>query len=169
MLPVRLLAFLLIVPVLFAVLSGAPLNLADRQFADNALAQIQLMAEEALAEGGQVLFISQRHLLTFHLVEGVPLVHEYEKLFLMEMAISQNDDYLETFAQTIDEHQFTLIISDPLNRNIVDDEEDALAEENNAWVRFVARPILCAYFPITTYPELGIQLLLPRYGDKCNQ
>ncbi|MEX1071101.1 MAG: hypothetical protein WEC37_00600 [Anaerolineales bacterium] len=168
-LPWTLLAFLLTVPVLFAVLSGTPLDLSDRQIADEALAQIQIMADEALAQGGQVLFISQRHLLTFHLVEGVPLVHEYEKLFLMEMAISQNEDYLSRFAADIDEQRFTLIVTDPLNRNIVDDEEDALAEENNAWVRFVARPILCAYDPVITYPELGIQLLVPLYGNKCDQ
>lgn len=163
-----LLSALILVPVIFAVLSGAPLDLPDRQIADDAVTQIQIVATDALAQGGQVLFISQRHLLTFQLVDGIPLVHEYEKLFLMEMAISSNDPYLSMFAKDIDEQRFTLIISDPLNRNIVDDEEDTLAEENNAWVRFVARPILCAYDPVTTFPELGIQLLVPRYGDKCS-
>jgi hypothetical protein len=162
-----LLTGLLTVPILFAVFSGGPLELPERPMADDALAQIRIMTTEALAEGGQVLFISQRHLVTFGLVDA-PLVHEYEKLFLMEMAISLNDDYLNAFARAIDEHRFSLIISDPMNANIADDEEDVLAAENNAWVRSVARPVLCAYEPVVTYTELGIQLLKPNYGSACD-
>jgi hypothetical protein len=162
-----LLTSLLTLPILFAVFSGGPLDLPERQMADDALAQIRSMTAEALAEGGQVLFISQRHLITFGLVDA-PLVHEYEKLFLMEMAISHNDDYLSGFAYAIDQHRFTLIISDPMNANIADDEEDVLAAENNAWVRSVARPVLCAYEPVVTYTELGIQLLKPNYGSPCD-
>jgi hypothetical protein len=86
----------------------------------------------------------------------------------MEMAISHNDDYLSAFARAIDEHRFSLIISDPMNANIADDEEDVLAAENNAWVRSVARPVLCAYEPVVTYTELGIQLLKPNYGSACD-
>jgi hypothetical protein len=165
--PWQLLGALLIVPILFAAFSGGPLDLPERQMADDAMAQIRTLTAEALAEGGQVLFISQRHLVTFGLVDA-PLVHEYEKLFLMEMAISHNDDYLSAFARAIDEHRFTLIISDPMNANIADDEEDVLAAENNAWVRSVARPVLCAYEPVVTYTELGIQLLKPNYGSACD-
>lgn len=163
--PWPLFAGLLLVPILFAVFSG--LDLPERQMADDALAQIRTMTAEALAEGGQVLFISQRHLITFGLVDA-PLVHEYEKLFLMEMAISHNVDYLSGFAYAIDQHRFSLIISDPMNANIADDEEDVLAAENNAWVRSVARPVLCAYEPVVTYTELGIQLLKPNYGSSCD-
>ncbi len=165
--PWPMVASLLIVPSLFAVFSGGPLDLPERQVADDALAQIRAMTADALAEGGQVLFISQRHLVTFGMV-AAPLVHEYEKLFLMEMAISNNDDYLSGFARAIDEHRFLLIISDPMNANIADDEEDVLAAENNAWVRSVARPVLCAYEPVVTYTELGIQLLKPNYGSACD-
>jgi len=160
---------LLVVPILSAIFSGASLNLPNQQVADAALAQIQQMAGEAIQKGGDVLFISQRHLLTFHLVQGAPLVHEYEKLFLMEMAISNNADYLNAFASDIDHQRFTLIITDPLYINITDTTEDVLAPENNAWVRSVSRTILCAYEDAYTFPELNIQLLTPRYGDKCDQ
>ncbi len=165
----ELLAALLAVPICFAVLSGAPLTLSERQETAEVLAQIQAAADEAMVEGGEVLFISQRHLLTFHLVDNVPLVHEYEKLFLMEMAISHNRAYLDQFAEDIDRQRFGLIITDPLFNNIVDVSQDPLAPENNAWVRNVGRPLLCAYYPITTFSNPAIQLLLPRYGDKCNQ
>jgi hypothetical protein len=163
------LAALLVIPIFFAVLGGAALDLPERQETALVLSQIRSAADEALAQGGEVLFISQRHLLTFHLVGNVPLVHEYEKLFLMEMAISHNAPYLSRFAKDIDEQRFTLIVTDPLFNNIVEVSQDPLAPENNAWVRTVGRPLLCAYFPIATFSNPAIQLLVPRYGDKCNQ
>lgn len=163
-----LLTALLLMPVLFAVLSGEPRSIPDLQTSTQVLAQIQVLANEAMAQGGEVLFISQRHLLTFHLIRNVPLVHEYEKLFLMEMAISHNDPYLTLFAHDIDTQRFALIVTDPLYNNIIDVSEDTLAPENNAWVRNVGRPILCAYEPALTFSDPAIQLLTPRYGDKCN-
>jgi hypothetical protein len=163
------LAALLVIPICFAVLGGAALDLPERQETALVLSQIRSATDEAMAQGGEVLFISQRHLLTFHLVGNVPLVHEYEKLFLMEMAISHNAPYLSRFAKDIDEQRFTLIVTDPLFNNIVEVSQDPLAPENNAWVRTVGRPLLCAYFPIATFSNPAIQLLVPRYGDKCNQ
>jgi hypothetical protein len=167
--PARLLAALLAIPICFAVLSGAPLSLPAQQEAAEVLAQIQAAADKVMADGGEVLFISQRHLLTFHLVDNVPLVHEYEKLFLMEMAISHNRAYLGQFAEDVDRQRFALIITDPLFNNIVDVSQDPLAPENNAWVRNVGRPLLCAYEPIASFSNPAIQLLIPRYGSKCNQ
>jgi hypothetical protein len=162
-------AALLAVPILFAIFSGAPLNLPNQQVTDAALVQIQQMADQAIRRGGDVLFISQRHLLTFHLITGVPLVPEYEKLFLTEMTISNNVDYLNRFIKDIDQQRFTLIITDPLYTKITDTTEDVLSPENNAWVRFVSRPVLCAYEVVATFSDLNIQMLTPRYGNKCNQ
>lgn len=159
---------LVFIPVLFAVFSGGPLDLPDRDLAQQVIEQIQEEAKYSLDVGMEVLFISQRHLITFKVVEA-PLVHDYEKLFLMEMAISRNDPYLLQFHEDLDNWRFGLIITDPLHRQIRTDDQDSLAAENNEWVRFVARPILCAYRPIQTYTELGIELLEPRYGSKCNQ
>jgi hypothetical protein len=165
--PWPLLAGLLAVPILFAVFSGGPLNLPNRALADDALSQIKQLTAEATANGGRVLFISQRHLLTFHMVE-VPLVRDYEKLFLMEMAISHNDEYLSKFWDLVDDQRFALIITDSLNTNINDESADTLAEENNAWVREVSKPVLCAYEPLVTFQDLGIQVLHPR-ERKCDQ
>jgi len=164
-----LLVALLAIPVCFAVLSGGPLDLPEQRVTSEILAQIQAAADEVLADGGEVLFISQRHLLTFRLVDQVPLVPEYEKLFLMEMAISHNDAYLSGFAKDIDEQRFDLIVTDPLFNNILTVSQDPLAPENNAWVRNVGRPLLCAYEAVVTFDNPPIQLLTPRYGDKCNQ
>jgi hypothetical protein len=162
------LAALLAAPILFAVLSGGPLGLPPRPVASDAFAQIKQLTESAAAAGGRVLFISQRHLLTFHMVDGIELEPNYEKLFLMEMAISNNEPYLARFHDSIDDQDFALIVTDPLYTAINDEAEDALAAENNAWVRQVSKPVLCAYEPVLTYAELGIQVLQPRLS-KCAQ
>lgn len=164
-LPVALTIFLVSVPVLLAVFAGGPLNLPPRDKAEAALADIQQLIAEQTAAGKEVLLISQRHLITFHMVD-TKLVHEYEKLFLMEMAISGNQPYLETFWDGVDDHRFGLIITDPLYDYIYTDAQDDLAAENNAWVRNVSVPVLCAYEPLRLYPELGIEVLEPRI-PKC--
>src|SRR5688572_16916014 len=45
---------------------------------------------------GEVLFISQRQLLTFGEIEGVDLVPENELVFLMEMAMSNKESAKRT-------------------------------------------------------------------------
>lgn len=165
-LPWSLLTLLLLVPILFAVLSGGPSQLPDQALAQEAIAQIEVMVADALDAGDEVLFISQRHLLTFRMIDA-PLVHDYEKLFLMEMAISHNGAYLTRFAEDMDNQRFGLIITDPLHRNIRDLSEDSLAPENNEWVRSVARKILCAYRPSLTDNSLSVQVLEPRNESNC--
>lgn len=167
--PAALIAVAIAIPVWFALGAGQPLNLPTQQESELVRAQIQELANSALENGAQVLFISQRQLLTFDEIDNIPLVFEYEKLFLMEMAISGNDAYLSQFEDDIDEQRFGLIVTDPLYNNIVDETQDTLAAENNAWVRRVSRPILCAYEAVATYSNPPVQLLVPRYGDKCDQ
>lgn len=165
-LPAWLLALLVSIPVLFAVYSGGPLNLPRDEVAEATLTEIQQLVAEHTARGEEVLFISQRHLLTYHMVDA-PLVHEYEKLFLMEMAISNNQPYLLRFWDNLEEHRFALIITDPLHDYIYTESQDDLAAENNAWVQHVSVPVLCAYDTLRLYPELGIEILQPRI-PKCD-
>ncbi|MBX3048162.1 MAG: hypothetical protein KIT46_05910 [Anaerolineales bacterium] len=165
--PVGLQAALLLIPIGFAIFSGGPLKMAPEQETAQLLQQIQTEADKALANGSQVLFISQRHLVTFGLVEGVPLYPDYEKLFLMEMAISHNEDYLARFAKLVDEHRFGLIVTDPLYDRLVDENQDPLAAENNAWVEAITRTILCAYEPVATSNNPSVQLLVPHF-PKCD-
>lgn len=161
-----LLALALVVPLYFSILLGSPLNLPDEELVNRALNSIQTLVDEAEAENGQVLFISQRHLLTFDLIDG-QLVHDYEKLFLMEMAISHNQEYLQAFEDDLSDKRFTYIITDPLNLHIRDEELDPLSAENNEWVREVSSRVLCYYRELASYDALGIQILWPRYDDSC--
>jgi hypothetical protein len=135
---------LVIIPALWPVYSGAPLSLPDPERVAEERQTLQLILDQANQQPGKVLFISERQLLTFELVQVRQFEPEYEKVFLMEMAMAGNSFYLQQFYDDLQHHRFSLIISEPLNANL-QDERYAFSEENNLWVERVEMPILQDY------------------------
>jgi hypothetical protein len=154
------------------ILSDAPREmdlemLPTRSEVDSAL---QLIREEAAKAGsqGEVLFMDQRQLLTFGYVTDVPLVADYEKKVLMNQALSGDAAYFNKFYEDLAAHRFSLIVSEPL-RTPVKDSSFQFGEENNAWVKWVAAPVLCYYTPLETIKTVNVQLLVPAAGiEDCS-
>jgi hypothetical protein len=97
----------------------------------------------------------------------VPLVPQYEQVFLMEMAMAGDPNYLQQFYNDLESHRFALIVSDPLT-SAIKDRDYRFNEENNVWVKRVSRLILCYYTPVLTMPKTRIQLLVPNsQGGEC--
>jgi hypothetical protein len=115
----------------------------------------------ATAQGGEVLFIDQRQLLTFGYVTNVPFVPEYEKKVLMNNAMGSRQGYFQRFYQDLAAKRFALIISEPL-RISIQDSTDRFGEENNAWVGWVSDPVLCFYDIKVTLRKVNVQLLIPK-------
>lgn len=124
------------------------------------LLEIQKAVATAQSQG-EVLFMDQRQLLTFGYVEGVPLVPDYDKKLLIDQALSSNEAYFQRFYKDLAAHRFSLIISDRL-RTPIRDSEYGFSEENNDWVKWVARPVLCYYQEKDTLTEVGVELLVPQ-------
>ena len=136
--------------------SAAP---TDPQVLSENLEVIATAALEARQKGGEVLFLSNRQFLTFHNID-VPLVPDYERVFLMEVAMAGDPVYLGRFYDDLRNQRFALIVSEPLSK----EEKDGRVNfglENNAWVKNVSRYILCYYEPIQTLKEVQVQLLAP--------
>ena len=112
---------------------------------------------------GDVLFMDQRQLLTFGYIRDVALVPEYEKKLMMDEALSSNAAYFQPFYKDLAAHRFSLIISDPL-RTPIKDSEYGFGEENNAWVKWIAKPILCYYQEKNTLTDVHVEMLTPRQG-----
>jgi hypothetical protein len=159
--PLRLAVLAALVPAGFAISTGGPLPTADRQALDRELTGLAELVETAAADGTPVLFIAQRHLIAFDLVEGVELVPGYEKVFLMEMAMAGHAGYLDEFRSDLMDHRFGLIVSDVVRFN-TQTRDDQFGEENNAWDVHVSAPILCYYEEQVTFPESRVQVLVPR-------
>ena len=159
-----LVGLVFVLPAFGSIRTGSPLRLPDASQTAQYLDVIRTEVEKAKPKG-EILFIDQRQLLTFGYLPDVPLVSDYEKKFLMDMAMANNREYFETFHDDLANQRFKLIISDPL-RVPKKSSSESFGEENNAWVKWVARPILCYYEPVETLKDIRVQILIPRTTPK---
>jgi hypothetical protein len=153
------------VPLIFALSAGGIWPQRDEQAAATDLATLRQAAQQAVMNGGKVLLINQRHLITFGELPGVPLEADYELVFLMEMAMAGNPDYLDAFHADLQSHRFDLIISEPLTVQYQGSAR-SFGEENDAWVSQVSAPVLCHYQPYAALQTAGVVLYVPT-PDTC--
>lgn len=156
-------------PVFFPLIQSTPLILPEKSATQEALSTVRQEVKEASGEG-RVLFMDQRQLLTFGYVEQVPLVDDYEKKYVMNQALGDNQPYFRGFYDDLAEARFSLIVSEPLKVNYWDTRGHNFAEENNAWAYWVAEPMLCYYKRLATFKENRLELLVPREEARdCSQ
>jgi hypothetical protein len=158
------LSLAILVPLIFTLSQGKPVRYPDESESSAVLQAIQEEIYRVTEIGGDILFISQRHLLSMGMILDVNLIEDYETVFLMEMAMSRNRAYLDRLHNDLKQHRFEMIIVERLN-TVVQDRSHNFAEENNAWVEEVSRPILCHYEPVLTFSAPPLQILLPADFD----
>lgn len=156
-----LLGISIVIPLLSALNYGGPISIVDDQTLNRSMDRLQRFILEAQSESGEILFITERQLLTFKSIAGVKLVPDYEKVFLMEMAMAGNPTYLDQFKQDLVNRRFSMIVTEPLFINYKG-SATAFGEENDAWVKYVAEPVLCTYKAHKFLRDIRVQLLVPR-------
>jgi hypothetical protein len=161
-----LVAAALVFPLYFTLSTGGAFPIRDFTASQNALQTINSTTQQVVKQGGEVLFINQRHVLTFDDVQNVPLVPEYELVFLMEMAMSNNSAYLDAFHDDLRKQRFSVIVSEPLKVNY-QGRSHSFGEENDAWVKNVSESVLCYYEPSVRLDAAGVVLYTPR-ATPCN-
>ena len=129
------------------------------------LAELQERVGQVNARGGEMLFITQRHLISMHMLDGVTLVPEYEREDLMEIAMANDLQHIQAFREVMEDQRFSLIIVDPLNYNILS-RRRSFAEENNVWVTRIMKHILCNYREEMSFPTDEIALYVPQEGPR---
>jgi hypothetical protein len=152
--------FLVIIPIFTIIQADSEISLFDNQPVIQDLETLQMIIDTTPTTDGQVLFISQRHLVTFNYVQGVSLVPDYEKVFLMEMAMAGNQAYFDQFEEDLKSQRFSLIVSEPLEMTI-QDEQAMFSEENNAWTTWVTALIRKYYRESVRLPNTGIAVSEP--------
>lgn len=160
-----LLMLLVAVPVWFSAQPSARFKSYDQADAAAALRDLQAHVDAADQQNRDVLFVSQRHLISMHMLVGVDLVPAYEREELMEMAMSNQESYLDTFRKDVQNQRFALIVVDPLKFRLLGSNY-SMGEENNAWARRVIKPILCHYEVAETYPQFNLALYVPQEGTR---
>jgi hypothetical protein len=153
-------AIALVIPLVFLIPSLDPFRKFNEKINLAAFEQLKMLTGQA-GQKGPVLFINERHLLTFHKLD-LPLVPEYEAVTLMEMAMSNNEPYLRQFYADLKSHRFAAIVAG--KQNVGFKEEGAFADENNVWNLRVSPYILCYYEPVAQIEadESRIEFFVPR-------
>ncbi|PWH14769.1 MAG: hypothetical protein DDG60_07245 [Anaerolineae bacterium] len=137
-------------PLLFLLPSLSPRLKYNQPWAAENLRQLKTLVETA---NGPVLFITERHLVTFGDI-NVSMIPEYERVTLMEAAMSNNRKMLEAFYADLRAHRFALIVSG--KENLFVKEDEPFAEENNVWNTRVSPYLLCYYEPVALFePEFS--------------
>ena len=127
---------------------------------DNAMTNEDIQyLRETVASKENVLFITERQLITFNYLNDITLIPEYEQSELMEMAMSHNRAYLENFYQDLATHRFTMIIAE--GQKHTPQKKGAFINEDNAWVTYIGRPILCYYEAAEALHTNNIKIFLP--------
>ncbi|MCG2786655.1 MAG: hypothetical protein L6461_16310 [Anaerolineae bacterium] len=160
--PWQVVALLVLVPAWFA---QQPSSGVARYAKATSQATLTAIQQRVDATEGQILFITQRHLIAMKMLEVVTLIPEYEREDLMEMAMANNVGYLERFEQDIVRQRFAVIVVDPLKFNLLGSDY-AMGEENNAWARWVVKPVLCWYREDETFPADRVVIYVPREEGK---
>jgi hypothetical protein len=163
--PWSVLMLLVAVPVWFSAQISARFKSYDHASAASALGDLQARVDVANEQNREVLFISQRQMISMHMLEGVNLIPAYEREELMEMAMSDQENYLDAFRADVQNQRFALIVVDPLKFKLLGSNY-SMGEENNAWARRVIKPILCNYEVAVSYPEFQLALYIPQEGTR---
>jgi len=157
----QILAIGVFIPAFFAFQTGIAAIKYDPIRSADEFSKLQRTVDDVVQSGGNVLFISQRHLLTMKLLNDVPLIRDYENIELMEMAMAGNQVYLNSFLTDIAQHKFELIITDPLF-TVSKERNHAFSEENNAWTERISKPILDEYQELLNLEYSHVQILEPK-------
>lgn len=164
-LPWFLVLAVIIMPAWSYLQSNIAFKTYDPQETGAVLQSLQSYVDDVNARGGQILFITQRQLISMHMLKNVTLVPDYEREDLMEMAMANNTAYLARFRKDMEDQRFALIVVDPLSFNIMSRNRD-FADENNVWVRRVMKQILCNYRQEAIFAEDEIALYVPQEGAR---
>jgi hypothetical protein len=168
--PVPLHWLLIVALIVMPAWSYLQFNIGFRGTGDTArtldvLTKLQERVDQVNAQGGEILFITQRHLISMHMLDGVTLIPEYEREDLMEIAMANDLQHIQTFREDMQDQRFALIVVDPLNYNTLS-RQRSFAEENNVWVTRIMKHILCNYREEIAFPVDEIALYVPQDGER---
>jgi prepilin signal peptidase PulO-like enzyme (type II secretory pathway) len=154
-----LLILVVIVPSWWAIRSGFPLRLPSAKATEATVEQ--LVAEvEAASEQGTVLMMDQRQLLTFGQLD-IPLAMEYELKHVFNQAMGANQAYFDQYEADLAASRYSMIVTIPVKVQY-QGRSHQFGEENDAFTRWVAEPMLEHYQLQTEFVEEEIWLMVPR-------
>lgn len=117
--------------------------------------------ETDILAGQSILLIDEPHLIAFDFWQTPPAAPEFEKVFLMEAAMTGNRTYLDKYYSAITSQEYDFILTEPLS-TFLQGSSYGFGEENDVWVKAISKPTFCYYEVDTSFKSLGLDYLSPR-------
>lgn len=155
------LAFTALIPFLVFLAGMTPVRSLDTERAKAEVEALQALIDQTNPEDGEILFIQNRHLVPQKMIDHVDMVPEYEIVFLMEMAMSNNTAYLDQFQQDLKDHRFRLIVMEPMYPKLLVTSSHIFTEEHNVWTEAVSLPLLKDYHIVLDFSQDEMIVLMP--------
>ena len=149
-----------VVPVVLLVSSEVIHKTIDSRTEQTEIAILQKVVDTANQQPGKPLFISETQLLAFQNLHNVDPIPEYEKVFLMEMVMSQNTSVLDPFQEKMKRQEFSMIVTDS-TWILVEDIRSSFGIEGRLWIDKVVEPMLQYYEPLLSMENGSIRVLVP--------
>ncbi len=151
-----------IFPSLYMFRSGNRLLLPQANEIDGILAAIQEAADDTWESGGEILFMDQRQLITFDLIQNVKMIDDFDKKVLINELFHPDSNYIDGFHQDIQNQRFMYIVSDPIREFRSEADFSTFADEEYLWWEWVEIPLLENYVVIFESFEPSVFILAPR-------
>ena len=150
-----------IMPVTYAFTNAGTWIDTNPKMGETELTEIQTAIDIVNQEPGDILFVTERQLITLGKLDVISVYPDYEKVFLMEMSMANNQEYLQQFYQLLDQHYFKAILMEPVSTEI-QNSKSSFAIENNSYIRNVVSPMLEEYQVALSWDDGKINLLIPK-------
>ena len=159
--PAIILVLLVVLPVGFQFTQPSFFTPPQQDLADQAISSIRKQVSTALNKGKPVLFMTEKQLITFGQLPGTPMVFDYEKVYMLDWAMSDSMDQLNNFYRDLKDNHFGLIIIDP-QPGLLKPQNAFFSDEHNAQVSRIGRYLDCYTSVVTTWLSVGLQSREPR-------
>ncbi len=123
---------------------GSVLHFPNAGITQRELTVICELLDSVKNDSRDVLFISEKQLVTYHFCEDVRFSKEFEKIPLMEWAMSNNELELHKFYEALHQQQFSMIVMDSVYMQR-QKKGDVFWIENNLWTDKVLHYVLEDY------------------------
>jgi hypothetical protein len=149
-----------LIPLWFALPKLGLFHSYNSNIVEQDVQKINEFVHAAVQNEGEILFVTERQLITFGYVDILLNSHDYEQIELMEMAMSRNRNLLEKFYQDLKTQRFSLIIAE--EQKYSSKKNGSFIEEDQAWVTYVGSPLLCYYTPLEYISSSNIYFFVSR-------
>jgi hypothetical protein len=155
----------IILPVISSIRLGSVMHFPSAGVTQRELWVICELLDSVKNDNREVLFISEKQLVTYHFCGEVRFSKDYEKIPLMEWAMSNNNLELHKFYEALQKRNFSMIIMDSVYMQR-QKKGDVFWIENNLWTDKVLHYVLENYQWVIGFERGKINILIPKnYSD----